>query len=191
MHATSTVVTLIIHNCRSTMMAVLSSCVLQTGSFYLKEPATLFIKNTHRWNIMCLIRAQFEMTCMGGDCYSNFSTKHSCSRVKTAITLIKEKWFRASGDSQKTAHLNFFQYNIYVLYNTADYWCKICGYKFKFWTCWDVIYNYSINILTVVIHTPTGFRVYRATWFLNYFSGKKNTNKKKPLFFFPPVCTLS
>lgn len=114
MHATSTVVTLIIHNCHRTTMAALSSCVLQTGSFYLKEPATLFIKNTHRWNIMFLIRVQFEMTCMGGDYYSNFSTKHSCSRVKTAITLIKEKWFRASGDSQKTAHLNFFQYNIYT-----------------------------------------------------------------------------
>lgn len=148
MHATSTVVTLIIHNCHRTMMAVLSSCVLQTGSFYLKEPATLFIKNTHRWNIMCLIRVQFEMTCMGGDYYSNFSTKHSCSRVKTAITLIKEKWFRASGDSQKTAHLNFFQYNIYTYCTIQqNIVVKVVVISLSFEL---VEINYSINILTVV-----------------------------------------
>lgn len=153
MHATSTVVTLIIHNCHRTMMAVLSSCVLQTGSFYLKEPATLFIKNTHRWNIMCLIRVQFEMTCMGGDYYSNFSTKHSCSRVKTAITLIKEKWFRASGDSQKTAHLNFFQYNIYTYCTIQqNIVVKVVVISLSFEL---VEINYSINILTVVSSSNT------------------------------------
>lgn len=148
MHATSTVVTLI-----RTMMAVLSSCVLQTGSFYLKEPATLFIKNTHRWNIMCLIRVQFEMTCMGGDYYSNFSTKHSCSRVKTAITLIKEKWFRASGDSQKTAHLNFFQYNIYTYCTIQqNIVVKVVVISLSFEL---VEINYTINILTVVSSSNT------------------------------------
>lgn len=153
MHATSTVVTLIIHNCHRTMMAVLSSCVLQTGSFYLKEPATLFIKNTHRWNIMCLIRVQFEMTCMGGDYYSNFSTKHSCSRVKTAITLIKEKWFRASGDSQKTAHLNFFQYNIYTYCTIQqNIVVKVVVISLSFEL---VEINYTINILTVVSSSNT------------------------------------